>query len=112
MIEVTIIEVFKMTKCIPKSIKLSSLNRKKVEINFEGGCITSSAGLLLLREMDNRLRLTEKVSKYINDNRKLDHIHHSCKTLLRQKVYAIPNGDANTNDQDNLRNDLCFQTCV
>ena len=101
-----------MTKYSPKSINFSSLNSKKIEADFNGGYITSNAGLLLLREIDNNLGLTDKISKCINDKRNSSFIHHSCKTLLKQRVYAISIGDEDTNDQDSLRNDLCFQTCV
>lgn len=93
-------------------IKFSPLNRKKVEANFEGGSITSNGVLLLLRETDKRLKLTSRISSCISDNRKSCLIHHDIKTLLRQRVYGISVGDEDTNDQDKLRNDICFQTCV
>ncbi len=93
-------------------IKFSPLNRKEVEANFEGGSITSNGGLLLLRETDKRLKLTERISKCITDNRRSSVVQHACKTLLRQRVYAISVGDEDANDQDKLREDICFQTCV
>ncbi len=93
-------------------IKFSPLRRKEVEANFEGGSITSNGGLLLLRETDKRLKLTERMSKCITDSRKSSFVQHDCKTLLSQRVYAISIGDEDTNDQDELRNDICFQTCV
>lgn len=93
-------------------IKFSPLNRKKVEANFEGGSITSNGGLLLLRETDKRLKFTEKISKCITDSRRSCLVQHDIKTLLRQRVYAISVGDEDANDQDKLRDDICFQTCV
>lgn len=93
-------------------LKFTSLNRKQVEANFEGGSITSNGGLLLLRETDKRLNLTESMSKCITDSRKSCLIQHECKTLLKQRVYAISVGDEDGNDQDKLRDDICFQTCV
>lgn len=93
-------------------IKFSSSNRRKIEANFSGGDITSNAGLLLLREVDKSMQLTSKISKYIPDARHSSYTKHGYKTLLRQRVYAIACGDEDVNDQDNLRKDLCFQTCV
>ena len=93
-------------------LNFSPLNRKKVEASFEGGSITSNGGLLLLRETDKRLKLTAKISKCITDSRKSCLVQHDIKTLLRQRVYAISIGDEDANDQDKLRDDICFQTCV
>lgn len=93
-------------------LKFSPLNRKQVEANFEGGSITSNGGLLLLRETDKRLNLTARISKCITDSRKSCLVQHDCKTLLKQRVYAISVGDEDGNDQDKLRDDICFQTCV
>jgi hypothetical protein len=93
-------------------IKFSPLNRKQVEANFEGGSITSNGGLLLLRETDKRLKLTARISKCITENRKSCLVQHDIKKLLRQRVYAISVGDEDVNDQDKLRDDICFQTCV
>lgn len=100
------------TKSNATSMNFSSLNSKQVEANFNGGCITSNAGLLLLREVDKKLKLTEEISKCIYDKRNPTHIKHDIKTLLRQRVYGIASGDEDVNDQSILRNDLCFQTCL
>ena len=93
-------------------LKFSPLKGKKVEANFEVGIISSNGGLLLLRETDKRLKLTAKISKCITDNRRSCLVQHNYVTLLRQRVYAISVGDEDANDQDKLRNDICFQTCV
>jgi len=58
------------------------------------------------------MQLTTKISKCISDNRHPGYIKHGYKTLLKQRVYAIAIGDEDVNDQDSLRKDLCFQTCV
>ena len=100
------------TKCFPSRIKFSSSKRKKVEASFSGGDITSNAGLLLLREVDKSMKLTSKISKCIIDKRNSSYTKHDYKTLLMQRVYAIANGDEDINDQDSLRKDLCFQTCL
>ena len=100
------------TKRSYSKIKFSSSKRKKIEASFSGGDITSNAGLLILREVDKSLKLTEKISKSISDKRNPSYTKHDCKTLLRQRIYAIANGDEDVNDQDSLRKDLCFQTCL
>ena len=42
---------------------------KKITGSFTGGSITSDRGLLLLREVDKRLQLTNKIAKLIIDKR-------------------------------------------
>lgn len=101
-----------MTNCTPKPICFSSLNRKKVEANFTGGNIGSDGGILLLRELDKKLQLTERLSKVIKDDRHPAYIEHTIKDMLRQRVYAIAAGYEDINDHDELRHDLCFQTAI
>ena len=52
-----------MTECTQKSFDFPVVKRRKVEANFEGGDITSDGGVLLLRQVDQRLGLTAAVAK-------------------------------------------------
>lgn len=49
-----------MTQCTRKPLTFSSLSRRRVEADFDGGHLTSDGGALLLREVDRRLRLTDR----------------------------------------------------
>ena len=42
---------------------------KKIEADFLGGEVTSDAGLLLFREVDRKLRLTERVAPLLRERR-------------------------------------------
>ncbi len=101
-----------MTNCTPTRLQFSSLHRKKIVADFSGGHITSDAGLLLLREVDKRLQLTQQLSKVIRDDRHAGYVVHSVEAMLKQRVYAIAAGYEDVNDHDQLRQDLCFQTAV
>ncbi|MFH1613472.1 MAG: transposase [Planctomycetota bacterium] len=46
-----------MTNCNTGPLLFSSLGRKKIQGDFNGGSLTSDAGALLLREVDKRLGL-------------------------------------------------------
>ncbi len=58
-----------MTDCFPSPICLPAFEGRKVEINFEGGDLTSDEDILLLQQMDHKLGLTEKIAKQLCDQR-------------------------------------------
>ena len=58
-----------MAICNTANIPFSSCKGRKVEMNFDGGHITSNSGALLLKEVDELLDLTNRVSKGIHDPR-------------------------------------------
>ncbi|MCA9190977.1 MAG: transposase [Planctomycetales bacterium] len=55
---------------------LKRLRNQAVQAQFDGGTLTSDGGLLLLREMDQRLRLIESIDSVIPDPRDLRYIEH------------------------------------
>jgi len=79
---------------------------------FDGGSLTSDAGLLLLREFDHRFRLTEDLAGAYEDPRRADRIEHSILALLRQRIYQIVAGYEDADDSDLLRTDPVLQTVV
>ena len=58
-----------VTKCKPRRPSLKRLRRQAVEVDFDGGTLTSDGGLLLLREVDKRLDLIRRISECIPDPR-------------------------------------------
>lgn len=98
-----------MTDCNTKPITFSSLKRRQVLADFNGGSITSDAGALLLREADRRLGLTGDLDKVIPDPRNPFSIVHQQRTLLRQRIYALAMGYEDVNDQQALRVDPLMQ---
>ena len=98
-----------MTECTGKKVEFSSLNRRKVVSDFEGGQITSDAGAVLLREVDRRIGLIDAINGSIPDPRHGGMIVHDQHTLLAQRVFAIALGYEDLNDHQTLRNDPLFQ---
>ena len=58
-----------MSNCSAKAIAFSALKRRELEVNFGGGAVSSDGGLLLLREVDRRLKLTARAAAVIADAR-------------------------------------------
>jgi DDE family transposase len=98
-----------MADCTAKKIIVSRSKRRTIEVDFSGGAVSSDGGLLLLREVDRRLRLTERVGAVLNDPRNPDLIIHPLLDLIRQRVYGIVQGYEDLNDHAQLREDLLLQ---
>jgi Transposase DDE domain group 1 len=101
-----------MTDCKQETFEFPSLKGRKVVSEFTGGDVTSDGGALLLRAIDQKLKLTEKLLKKIPDRRNPVYITHTLESLLKQRIYGIALGYEDLNDHTTLRNDAGFQTAV
>ena len=81
----------------------------KLVVDFAGGTLTTDAGLLLVREFDEQLRLSADVVSRITDTRDPRDITHDLDALVRQRLYQIAAGDEDANDADRLGHDPTFQ---
>jgi hypothetical protein len=95
------------TVCYSQLI-FESLFSKEVIADFEGGRITSDAGGLLLRELDQRYRLAEKAAACLHDPRDSGKVKHNLLTLIRQRLFAIALGYEDNNDAAWLSQDPAF----
>ena len=77
-----------MTECSTQ-LTLFPLPKKPVLVRNDGGALTSDAGVLLLREIDERLRLTERLASCVVDRREPAKVQHSILALLRQRTYQM-----------------------
>lgn len=91
---------------------LDSCGGKQVVAAFDGGEITSDAGLLLVRQQDKRLGLTRRLAECLDDPRDSRKVRHSRLDQLRQRVYGVAAGYEDCNDFDTLRHDPAFKLSV
>ena len=98
-----------MTDCTQAHLSFSSLGCKKIEADYEGGCLTSDTGALVLRESDLQLGLTEALTACIVDPRDQDHIVHPQVEMLRQRIYAIALGYEDLNVHETLRRNRLYR---
>lgn len=101
-----------MTKCYQTSFQFASVKRRKVEVDFTGGNISSNAGVMLLSKVDERLNLSKRVAKSLVDSRRAASCDHSTQELIRQRILALALGYEDLNDHQTLRDDLILQTAV
>jgi hypothetical protein len=80
-----------------------------VVVEPAAGQLTSDAGLLPFRQLDQRLGLTEAFAQALNDPRDPDLTEHPLLEMVRSRVYGILAGYADQNDHDTLRTDPLFK---
>ena len=78
-----------MANCTVQEELFGSVGRRRIEVGFDGGDITSDAGLLLIRKADEQMGLLSRVAVVLPDPRDPERIDHSVEELLRQRVYGI-----------------------
>jgi hypothetical protein len=86
--------------------------RKKVSAAFDGGMLSSDAGVLLLRNVEKQFRLAQRLSACLKDKRDPDFIKHTVEEMLRLRMFAIAAGYEDGNDFDRLRYDPIFKMAV
>ncbi len=85
---------------------------KSVKLEFHGARVSSDAGLLLHRELDEMLGLTEQTGTSLTDMRTGKNTHHTLTALLRQSVYGRLAGYEDVNDAERLRLDPTMRQVV
>ncbi len=100
------------TVCNSELFSFPPVKKRQVQASFDGGEVTSDAGLLALRQVDRKLGLTRKLARVLPDPRDPDRIEHPLLTLVRQRVYGLCLGYEDLNDQNTLRADPAWQTAA
>ncbi len=101
-----------MTLCNTKDIEFSRCKGRKIQLNFNGGEITSDAGAILLNRVDKMINLTDRIASTANDFRCKGKIDHTIGDMIRQRVYGLALGYEDLNDHITLRKDTAIQTAV
>jgi hypothetical protein len=94
-----------MTDCTNGQMVFPYYKHKPLTVNFKGGDISSDGGMLLVRQLDERLRIVDRVVSALTDRRDQRYIDHDLMTLLRQRIYQMVAGYEDCNDATTLRKD-------
>ena len=92
--------------------ELKRLNRQAVDIDFDGGTLTSDGGLVLLREVDRTLDLIRRIDEAIPDPRDPLYTSHAQAEILTSRIFGIAAGYEDGNDHQELRHDSAFQVAA
>jgi hypothetical protein len=91
---------------------LSPVRGKPVHVTFDGGRLTSDAGVLLLAEIERRLGLAERLARCLTDPRAPERVRHTLAEMIRFRTLLIAAGYPDANDCDSLRIDPAFKMAV
>ena len=79
-----------------------------LRVAFQGSRVTSNGGLILVRELDERLGFGELIEQHLTDSR-ANNARFSFADLLRQSVYSRLAGYEDVNDAEQLSQDPTFR---
>ena len=91
---------------------LSSVAGKPLIARFDGGQLSSDAGVVALHEVDRRLGVADRLAACIDDPRLAGRVRHEIADILRFRLLMIAAGYEDANDADSLRRDPAFKLAV
>src|SRR3989440_11827496 len=97
------------TQLPPALLHLAPVGAKAVDLDFDGGRLSSDAGVVLLKDIDDQLGLTRALAAVLSDPRDARRIHFTPEDLLKQRVFYIAAGYEDANDANTLRDDPIFK---
>ena len=92
-------------ECTRTKLRFQGLDGRDVVGRFDGGEITSDAGGVLLREVEQRTRILGRLSECFTDYRDSDRVEHPVEALIKQRVLGLCLGYEDLNDHDELCRD-------
>ena len=91
---------------------LSPVAGKEIVAAFDGGRLSSDGGLLVLREIEQRLEVADRLAACIDDPRDPGSTVHSLADIIRFRMLMIAAGYEDGNDATGLRTDPLFKLAL
>src|ERR1700738_4473578 len=91
---------------------LSPVSGKTIVAKFDGGLLSSDGGILVLREVEQRLRVADRMAACMVDPRAPDLVTHSLADVIRFRLLMIGAGYEDGNDASSLRSDPMFKMAL
>src|SRR5918911_381006 len=95
-----------------KEVALGLAFNRRIKLEFHGSKVTSDAGLLALRELDDALGLSQIAADLLADTRTGQNSRHTLIAQLRQSVFGRLAGYEDVNDADRLAYDPALRWVV
>ncbi len=96
----------------PSPLHLRPVEARAVDLDFDGGLLSSDGGLVLLNDPDDQLGLTRDLAAVLRDPRDPRRVDFTLHDLLKQRVLQIAAGYEDANDANTLRHDPIFKVLL
>ena len=80
-----------------------------LKVDFQGSRVTSDGGLIVARELDERLGLGARIAQHVTDSRRGKNTQFPLADLFRQSIYGRLAGYEDVNDAERLSQDPTFR---
>jgi hypothetical protein len=94
-----------MSDSTTQSVLFPGIFAKPVVVKLDHEHSSSDGGALLLKAVDERLELSQRLAACVDDPRQPGKVRHAMLDLLRQRIYAIACGYPDGNDAARLAQD-------
>ena len=101
-----------MAECTGILPGLPAVVGKPMHFSFDGGRLTSDAGVLLLSSVEQRLGIAERLAACLEDPRDPNRVRHELAEMIRYRALLIAAGYPDGNDCDALKSDPAFKMAV
>ena len=98
-----------MTDCMPE-LAFDFHPQRRVELAFDAPQTSSDGGLVLLRQLDEKLGLCRLLASLLPDDRDPERVEHTREEQLRQRVFQIALGYEDQDDATSLRGDPLWKS--
>ena len=96
------------TQLHPAPLHLAPVGAKAVGLDFDGGRLSSDAGGILRKDIEDQRGFTCALAAVLSDRRDARRLHFTPEDLRKHRVLQIAAGDEDANDSNTLRDDhLC-----
>jgi hypothetical protein len=96
---------FLMTECNQEVFSFASHFSRRIEASFTAGQVSTDGGALLLRQVDGKIGLLNRVASCFTDRRSPLLVTHQLAEMLSQRIYGLALGYEDVCDHEQLRRD-------
>ena len=99
------------TECIPQ-LTFKCYPKTTTVARFDQVHASTDGGVVLLKALDDRLQLTDRLAACLPDRRDPDKVRHAVRDLLRQRIFGLACGYEDGNDAARLADDPLHKLAV